>query len=335
MKSNLASPAPMRDARLCDAQIEAINQSQTIHNETPNVSVCICTYQRPGWLRQTLDSVRANPEPAESIEVIVVDNDPAASAAETVANFQLSNGISAQYYHETTRSISAARNKALKEAKGKWIAFIDDDELATENWLENLLIAADQHNADVVFGPVIPLYDRLTPAWIVTGAYFDRKRLSTGTKVSWHDARTGNALIKRESVPNLETSFSDKFGLTGGGDTVFFRGLEQIGVNMIWCDEAVVYEHVPLARCTPKWLLARAFRLGQTWARVELIFCDGSRLIKTASIILASLLRITATLPLAILSAPFSVSKSFSHARVIANRAGKISALFGYRYNEY
>lgn len=335
MKNNSDSPERAHDTEAYSNPPAAANLPQASQVTRPSVSVCICTYQRPDRLRQTLDSVQANLKHVGDVEVIVVDNDPNASAAEVTAKFRLSGTIDIKYHHEKTRGISSARNKAVKEAKGEWLAFIDDDELAVEHWLQRLLTAARQHDADVVFGPVIPLYEKQTPAWIITGGYFDRKRLKTGTRVGWHHARTGNALVKRAALPTLDKPFSESFGLTGGEDSFFFRGLESIGSTMIWCDEAIVYEHVPLIRSTQKWLLARSFRLGQTWARVELEYCSGRKLAESIRIFSTSALRLIITLPLILLTAPFPPTKTFNHVRTVANRAGKISALFGHRYHEY
>lgn len=169
-----------------------------------SISVCICTCRRPQWLRQTLESLRQNPASSKLIEIIIVDNDPEGGARDVVASFDFGAGTSLRYYQESARNISLARNRAVKEAAGRWLAMIDDDEFASEDWLENLMRAAADYDADVVFGPVLPVFEERTPAWIIEGGFFERPRSATGTRVDWHEARTGNALIRRELVSCME-----------------------------------------------------------------------------------------------------------------------------------
>ena len=66
----------------------------------------------------------------------------------------------ARYVHEPRPGISHARNRGVAEAKGDFVAFIDDDELPAPNWLESLLLTQRTYRADVVLGPVRPVFDR-------------------------------------------------------------------------------------------------------------------------------------------------------------------------------
>lgn len=304
-------------------------------NCDPSISICICTYRRPYWLRQTLESLRSNTQSLDLTEVIVVDNDPEGTAADVVKDFMFGSNTRLYYHNETTKNISVARNRTIKEAKGKWLAMIDDDEFASENWLANLLRSAERYNADVIFGPVLPLFEEGTPAWIINGKFFDRRRHPTGTRVDWHDARTGNALIKSSLLACIPGPFLESFGSTGGEDSALFRRIQAKQAHMIWCDEAIVYEHVPPERATRKWLLARSFRTGQIWARVELDSTDGMRVSKAMHIAFLSGIRIAATIPMILLAAPVSLPKSFSYLRTLANRIGKLTALFGHQHSGY
>lgn len=297
-------------------------------------SVCICTYRRPRWLREALESLRSSVAHSGPHEVIVVDNDPESTANDIVSNFEFGDGTTLLYYRESTRNISIARNRAVKEASGQYLAMIDDDEFASADWLEHLMRAARTHDADIVLGPVLPVFEGGTPAWIIEGGFFDRPRKPTGTRVDWHEARTGNALIRRELATSTNGPFSEAFGLTGGEDSHFFRSLGP-EARMIWCDEAIVYEHVPLIRANPRWLLGRSFRTGQTWTRIELDSSGGAHWAKTLQIGVVAGLRIAATLPMILLTAPTSTTQCFRHLRTVANRTGKLAALLGHRQKGY
>jgi succinoglycan biosynthesis protein ExoM len=62
--------------------------------------------------------------------------------------------------------------------------------------------------------------------------------------------------------------FDPAFGLSGGGDVVFFRGLFFDGHPMAWAESALVYEEVPPSRASLQWMRTRRFRVGNhagTW----------------------------------------------------------------------
>ena len=70
--------------------------------------------------------------------------------------------------------------------------------------------------------------------------------------------------------------FDDRFGLSGGSDTLFTRQLVASGARMVWCDEAVVTDVVPAARATRDWVLRRRLRFGNTTSRVELVLAGSA-----------------------------------------------------------
>src|SRR5690606_20411702 len=86
-----------------------------------------------------------------AFEVVLVDNDPDASALECLRAL---NDPRVAVVHEPRAGVANARNAGLRAAKGELIAFLDDDEIAPAGWLAELLRVQAEHNADVVFGPV-------------------------------------------------------------------------------------------------------------------------------------------------------------------------------------
>ena len=75
---------------------------------------------------------------------------------------------------------------------------------------------------------------------------FDRLRHRTGTKIDAREARTGNALVNAEWF-RTEMPFDPKFANTGGEDYDFFSRIKARGARFEWCDEAEVFEAVPLS----------------------------------------------------------------------------------------
>ena len=78
--------------------------------------------------------------------------------------------------------------------------------------------------------------------------------------------RTGNVLVRRSLFTEAAGCFDPKYGLSGGGDAIFFKRLIEKGKVFIWCDEAHVYETVPRERQRLSYYVKRAFTRGMTEA---------------------------------------------------------------------
>jgi len=86
------------------------------------VSVIITTHNREALLPRALDSVFSQTRPAD--EVIVVDDGSVDGTGQMVKDHY----PQARYLYQHNTGISAARNRAIKQAKGEWLAFLDDDD---------------------------------------------------------------------------------------------------------------------------------------------------------------------------------------------------------------
>ena len=224
------------------------------------ISICICTYQRPHLLSLLLDSL-AEQSIDEHFEIVVVDNDSMASAAQAIneAKKRYPN-LYIQYMVEFQKGISFARNTAASFATGDFLAWIDDDETASENWLMSLWVARSINDADAVFGPVIPVFPKGSRSWPGRSGLFERPRHPTGTKVDAREARTGNAFVKASWFRGVAQPFDIRLANTGGEDYDFFARIENMGARFEWCDEAKVFETVPFERQRLSWILERRLR---------------------------------------------------------------------------
>lgn len=230
------------------------------------VSVCIITYQRPEGLQRLLESLAGLTFarlPWPSLQVIIVDNDADGSArfvAKAAATF-LSYPV--LYHVESKRGIPIARNTALALAgNSDFIVFIDDDEIASPTWLEELLAVQSRYAADVVGGPVLPHFEVEPPAWILDGRFFEYPRHPTGMTVRY--VTCGNLLIAQKCMQRTSKMFDESLTLTGGEDTYLSIRLQQQGRKVVWADEARVEEFVPISRMNSWWLLQRAYRYGNS-----------------------------------------------------------------------
>jgi len=236
-----------------------------------SIAVCVITYGRPAGLIRLLESLEkqvfikcAEPD----WKIVVVDNDSSALNRQYIENLALSFPTGISYGVEPTRGIASARNTAVQLAGDvDYIAFVDDDEVAEDNWLDELLSIMDTYEVDVVCGPVLPLFETTPESWIVKGRFFERNRHPTGTEIDY--GRTGNVLISSKWFSPTEKPFSESLNLTGGEDTLFFRQIHGKGARFVWADDAIVQEFVPPQRANKEWLIRRSKRLGNTISLVE------------------------------------------------------------------
>lgn len=234
-----------------------------------SIDICIATYRRPVLLAKLLASLAGQSVRRDaSLRVIVVDNDAARSAESIVRGFKEQACLEIVYDVEPCQGISYARNRALTHVSSQLLAFIDDDEEADARWLEEMVETMTRSGVDVVFGPVIAMLPASAPAWAQSQPCFQRPRLPTGTLVE--SGAMGNVLMRSKAISGRVEPFDIAFARTGGEDTRLFKQLHEAGVRMAWCDEAQVYESVPPERLTLSWVLARAFRGGQTYYRIFL-----------------------------------------------------------------
>jgi succinoglycan biosynthesis protein ExoM len=235
-----------------------------------DVSICIATYRRRHGLARLLDSIaRLKLPDGMRAEVIAVDNDAASDPA-AAPHGDACAPLSLRFLREPRKNISYARNLAVANARGEWLAFVDDDEIVDEHWLAAYWERACEGDADGYFGPVLPRFEAWSGPWRtpwLDASFFERERFVTGTRITDRGARAGNAFVRRALFGEIR--FDPSFGLSGGEDTALFRRLVARGQRFEWVDEAVVHEYVPVERHRPGWLARRAFRGGCVHAQIE------------------------------------------------------------------
>lgn len=293
-----------------------------------DLSVCICTYKRPDLLAGLLQRLQELHEIEQIAEIVIVDNDPARSASAVIEKWEQQSRIPVVALHVPTPNISLARNAAIHAAKGEWIGLIDDDELPDHAWIRELLKAQRDFDADVIHGPVLPIYPSNTPAWIQEGGFFSRPRHATGTPLEARDLRAGNALARRSTLLQIPGPFDPAFGRTGGEDTFLFKQLLARGISMVWSDEAIVHEMLLPERTTMAWLAKRSFQVGHIWART-------GRIQKNWRTVAHAIRRIGIDSTLFIALLAFSRVGAVRRLRSAARFAGTLYAFMELRYEAY
>lgn len=236
---------------------------ETATAASPRVIVAIPTFRRPADLARLLAALPPVIERAQrrglcgQVEVLVVDNDVDATAR-TIAS---AASLPVRYVQEGRRGLAAVRNRALDEARrADILVFIDDDETpAEESWLENLLTTRSQANAAVVAGPVRTVVQGALDPWIVAGGFYARAHRSGLRSLDpIGSAASNNLMLVMSEIERVGVRFDDRFGASGGEDSLFTSQLSSAGLVMVWCAEAPVLDHLLPERQTRAYALRRS-----------------------------------------------------------------------------
>ncbi len=295
------------------------------------VTVCIATYKRIDLLDKLLNSlVLQKLNDNIGFEVIVVDNDPGGSAEEVTRNYNQTQKLSVKYFIQPIKNISLTRNKCVENAVGEYILFIDDDEVASPEWILFMVNTVQDYEADAAFGRVISYFDDGTPEWIKKNPLFNRKAPSTGTEA--FETRSGNCIVKASILKNITGPFDPDYGTTGGEDTHLFGRLKKQGAKFVNCFEGYTSEYVPPQRATFNYLVKRSFVKGNNFTRRDLELYGNKKLFPVIKSISVSVLFGFISIFLTLCTFPNKYWRLY-WATKIASNWGHILAALGY-YDE-
>lgn len=128
----------------------------------PNISVIITTYQRPHLVSQTIESVIA--QTYTDYEIIVVNDGSLDNTKEVLDQFEDKITV----IHQQNRGVSAARNAGIHAASGRYIAFLDDDDLWLPHKLEKQIACLESNpNIGLVYSDMFCFneYGTLPATW--------------------------------------------------------------------------------------------------------------------------------------------------------------------------
>ena len=302
----------------------------------PTVTIAVLTYKRPGDLTAILPLLVDQAHlTGNECHILVVDNDAQGDGAAAARLIDEGNGLITAVV-EPRPGIAAARNRALDAATTDLLVFIDDDERPSAQWLSHLLSVQSQFDPTGVVGPVISSFFSEPAEWVAAGRFFERRRLPTGSTV--RVAATNNLLINVHTIRKLKLRFDERFGISGGSDTLFTRQLVRAGGSLIWCDEALVMDVVPVERLSRRWVLRRAFRSGNGWSRTSLVLAVSPfrrGVVRVQLTGQAAVRVVGGGVRFAVGLLARSVGQRARGARTIARGCGMLSGAYGVVFFEY
>ncbi|MEM9780379.1 MAG: glycosyltransferase [Pseudomonadota bacterium] len=298
----------------------------------PHVAICIATFRRPEGLRQLLASLDtlSFDGPRPRVTLVVVDNDPEAPASATLGEVAAHSDWPLIYRTEAERGIVSARNRCLTLVPddADYVAFVDDDETVSPGWLAAMLSTLTGAGAQAVQGPVEPRYESPPPEWVERLEIFRLGPFAQAAPLNF--AATNNSMVDARFLRQHGLRFDPAFNHTGGEDEELFGRLRDAGGRIVAASEAVVYDTVPTGRMTPRWVLRRQHRMGNTLGRVARMRRRGRlmRVIKGLGAV-----AVGGATALAGLAGP--QSRRIAGMMEVARGTGMLAAFLNLRFDEY
>ena len=235
-------------------------------DQTIDIVVCVPCFRRPEHLRRTLQSL-ADQLTGRRFAVVMVENDASACGSAPVASeFLRTNRLAGLCVVEPRQGNCHAINAAFETAQAIFPAagyflMIDDDEIASPDWLEEMVRSAEATGADVVGGPVLQRFDDEAKQGLQRHPAFRPAYDASGPVPIIYGC--GNCLIRRSAFDRLGSpAFDPRFNFLGGGDVDFFTRCRRSGMKFHWAAEAVITETVPDDRTGLSWIALRGLRIG-------------------------------------------------------------------------
>jgi succinoglycan biosynthesis protein ExoM len=252
--------------------------------DRPRILVTVCTYRRNDGLADMLDGTAVAADKVKeraAVGVVVVDDNPDRDAEAVARQYNNRFELGVTYRHSGQRNISTARNLGLETAASAadWVAMTDDDCVPVPEWLSAHLDCIEATGALASTGPLKAVAPDGTPSWVTEQPFLLLGQFNYEAREPLDIAATNNSLLSAEWLrQNRDVRFSDALGRVGGEDMVFFRTAHRAGLEIRYEPEASVVELQPPARVTYRYLLRRAFWLGNSEAVTNLCTADASRL---------------------------------------------------------
>lgn len=239
-------------------------------------SFITCTYNRADDLSRTLDSLVKQVFDAEKFEILIVNNNSTDHTAKVCEQFieQYPN-LNIRSVVEANQGLSFALNRGIKEAKGEFIIYVDDDETIEDEHLSRLdSYLKENPNIEFVGSAVIPIYAEKEPKWmspflqrLIGGAFAVNKTSIELLSTSSYPG-TGHTIIKRalyDVYGDYNTDLGRKgTGLLGAEDKDFSIRLIRAGVKCYFLPHIPIYHHIPAYKLTDEFFNKLTYSIGKS-----------------------------------------------------------------------
>jgi succinoglycan biosynthesis protein ExoM len=309
--------------------------SRAPKHRSMDASVVILSYDRVHLLERTLTACLGD-RTADDLawEIVVVDNHPDKLAERLIARLaQIAPGP-ITYLSDARRNVSIVRNLGIAKARGRYVAFIDDDAAPETGWLKELVGALERTGADAAFGPKYPEFEGgAAPEWDREGWRYtldmqmsqdEQIHLFGRLRKKGKGLGSGNAAFRVATCFDTPEPFSVAFGDGNGEDTHLLFRLALAGKRLVWAPDAKVVEFIEKDRAKPSYMITRMKRGSQHYAASRIATSDRKRYTQ-ARVTLLGLAQIAVHAGLYVASAEWLRPSRFDHRIGMAKGLGKLT----------
>jgi len=243
-----------------------------------DISVVICSYTFDRWdgLVAAVESAFGQTLPPQEV-IVVIDHNP-----DLLAQARDALRHATVIPNDNPAGISGARNAGLSAAIGEILAYLDDDAVASETWLEDLRAAYTSERVLGVMGLIAPIWESERPGWFP--AEFDW--VIGCTYLGMPEGGAVRNLFGADSFRRAILAEAGGFSLELGRTSTRALGDEETGacirMSQLRPDGIFVYtgsgqvdHHVPASRTTWRYFRTRCW--GEGISKANLARLVGSR----------------------------------------------------------
>lgn len=175
-----------------------------IHNKLDNIiiSIIIPVYNSEKWLLQAVQSILQQTQFLEPYEILLVDNNSTDNST-SICKMLSEIYVNINYFFQAKKGAGNARNMGIKKAQGKYLFFLDSDDIIDSRALQNLMDLAYDGTSDLITSPLIIFneekFNNPVPAYFTTSK----------TNIDMKALKTDSNKIDDDTLPYLKAIFSD------------------------------------------------------------------------------------------------------------------------------
>jgi glucosyl-dolichyl phosphate glucuronosyltransferase len=247
----------------------------SLASEWPRITACICTRNRPDYVRDCLEGLREQSVGLDRFDVVVVDSGSGPQSARRLAGL-VAGLANARLVRVERGGVSLARNAGAVAAETEYVAYIDDDAIPADDWIATIErgIAEVDPRPAVLGGRILPRWEASLPEWwpeqlrgVLSIIEFEGSGEYRGPAIPASLAPYGANMVVQRAAMLAMGGFGTGIGRQGDvllsdEDVQLAWQLQNAGHSARYDSRVVVWHRIQARRLTPAWLLSRLYWQG-------------------------------------------------------------------------
>ena len=239
------------------------------------LSVIVCTYNRSSLLKDCLDTLVEQNADSLLYEVVIVDNNSTDNTVEVAGHF-IKSYSNIRLVLEKKQGLGHARNRGWHEAKGRYVAYIDDDARAHNDWIHEMHQFTLRHPEIQVFGgPYFPFSFVKIPDWMPDGFGMNYKGEVERPVEIGREWISGSNMVFALTCLKSSGGFATALGMQGkkvayGEETMLLRKIASSGEAIYYVPRMKVDHLVAEYKMNFVWIIKSYYAHGRCGARATL-----------------------------------------------------------------